>query len=119
MDVENFKFTPRIQKLNELEVSLRRVYFNFLIFHNLMQTSNTMPFSSKALSRVKLNFIDQLTKFWRLQGISLKLPMLDGKFVDLYTLQKVKLFIKIFISLKDIYALIYLFYDINQQLFHL
>ncbi|ESN91986.1 hypothetical protein HELRODRAFT_194466 [Helobdella robusta] len=39
VDVDTFRFTPRIQKLNELE----------------------------ALSRVKLNFIHLLTKFWTLQ----------------------------------------------------
>ncbi|XP_052059486.1 lysine-specific demethylase 5A-like isoform X1 [Mytilus californianus] len=60
VDVEKFTFTPRIQRLNELD----------------------------ATSRMKLNFLDQLAKFWELQGCSLKIPHVDRKLVDLYTLYK-------------------------------
>lgn len=61
VDVEKFTFTPRIQRLNELD----------------------------AKSRMKLNFLDQLAKFWELQGCSLKIPHVDRKLVDLYSLYKV------------------------------
>ncbi|KAJ8945625.1 hypothetical protein NQ314_009156 [Rhamnusium bicolor] len=47
VDVDKLRFTPRIQRLNELE----------------------------AKTRVKLNFLDQIAKFWELQGSSLKIPM--------------------------------------------
>lgn len=60
MDVDNFKFTPRIQRLNELE----------------------------AHTRIKLNFLDQIAKFWELQGSSLKIPVVERKALDLYSLHK-------------------------------
>ncbi|CAG7729972.1 unnamed protein product [Allacma fusca] len=60
VDVDNFKFTPRVQRLNELE----------------------------AKTRIKLNFLDQIAKFWELQGSSLKIPMIDKKALDLYSLHK-------------------------------
>lgn len=61
LDVDNFKFVPRIQKLNELE----------------------------ALTRVKLNFLDQIAKFWDLQGSQFKIPVVEKRAVDLYSLYKV------------------------------
>ncbi|XP_021966599.1 lysine-specific demethylase lid isoform X2 [Folsomia candida] len=60
VDVDSFKFTPRVQRLNELE----------------------------AKTRVKLNFLDQIAKFWELQGQSLKIPVIEKKALDLYTLHK-------------------------------
>ncbi|XP_069693074.1 lysine-specific demethylase 5A-like isoform X2 [Periplaneta americana] len=60
VDVDKFKFTPRIQRLNELE----------------------------AKTRIKLNFLDQIAKFWELQGSSLKIPMVEKKALDLYTLHR-------------------------------
>ncbi|KAI8504280.1 Lysine-specific demethylase 5A, partial [Branchiostoma belcheri] len=61
VDVDNFKFTPRIQRLNELE----------------------------AKTRIKLNFLDQMAKFWELQGSTLKIPTVERKLLDLYGLSKV------------------------------
>ncbi|XP_078273179.1 lysine-specific demethylase 5A isoform X2 [Rhinoraja longicauda] len=60
-EVKNFHFTPRIQRLNELE----------------------------AQTRVKLNFLDHIAKFWDLQGSTLKIPHVERKMLDLYTLSKV------------------------------
>ncbi|KAK2821365.1 hypothetical protein Q7C36_020708 [Tachysurus vachellii] len=57
-DVDQLHFTPRIQRLNELE----------------------------AQTRVKLNFLDQIAKFWELQGCSLKIPLVERKSLDLYQL---------------------------------
>uniref|UniRef100_A0A672JMB7 [histone H3]-trimethyl-L-lysine(4) demethylase n=1 Tax=Salarias fasciatus TaxID=181472 RepID=A0A672JMB7_SALFA len=54
-DVDRLKFTPRIQRLNELE----------------------------AQTRVKLNFLDQIAKFWELQGCTLKIPHVERKILDL------------------------------------
>ncbi|XP_051976316.1 lysine-specific demethylase 5A-like [Xyrauchen texanus] len=59
-DVRSFRFTPRIQRLNELE----------------------------ALTRVKLNFLDQIAKFWELQGCKLRFPHVERKVLDLYLLSK-------------------------------
>ncbi|XP_077368986.1 lysine-specific demethylase 5B-B isoform X2 [Festucalex cinctus] len=59
-DVDRLHFVPRIQRLNELE----------------------------AQTRVKLNFLDQIAKFWDLQGCSLKIPHVDRKILDLYQLNK-------------------------------
>uniref|UniRef100_A0AAR2IUH4 [histone H3]-trimethyl-L-lysine(4) demethylase n=1 Tax=Pygocentrus nattereri TaxID=42514 RepID=A0AAR2IUH4_PYGNA len=60
-DVRNFRFTPRVQRLNELE----------------------------ALTRIKLNFLDQIAKFWELQGSKLRFPHVEKKVLDLYLLSKV------------------------------
>uniref|UniRef100_A0A668AFY5 [histone H3]-trimethyl-L-lysine(4) demethylase n=1 Tax=Myripristis murdjan TaxID=586833 RepID=A0A668AFY5_9TELE len=59
-DVDRLQFTPRIQRLNELE----------------------------AQTRVKLNFLDQIAKFWELQGCTLKIPHVERKILDLYQLNK-------------------------------
>ncbi|XP_067284500.1 lysine-specific demethylase 5A isoform X2 [Pseudorasbora parva] len=59
-DVRSFRFTPRIQRLNELE----------------------------ALTRVKLNFLDQISKFWELQGCKLRFPHVERRVLDLYLLSK-------------------------------
>ncbi|KAA0721560.1 Lysine-specific demethylase 5A [Triplophysa tibetana] len=59
-DFRSFRFTPRIQRLNELE----------------------------ALTRVKLNFLDQIAKFWELQGCRLRFPQVERKVLDLYLLSK-------------------------------
>lgn len=42
----------------------------------------------KAKTRIKLNFLDQIAKFWELQGSSLKIPMVERKQLDLYTLHR-------------------------------
>lgn len=61
VDVEKLTFVPRVQRLNELE----------------------------AETRIKLNFLDQIAKFWELQGSSLKIPMVERKPLDLYTLHRI------------------------------
>lgn len=38
---------------------------------------------------MKLNFLDQIAKFWELQGSSLKIPMVERRALDLYTLHSV------------------------------
>lgn len=37
---------------------------------------------------MKLNFLDQIAKFWELQGSSLKIPMVERKALDLYSLHR-------------------------------
>lgn len=61
VDVDTFKFTPRIQRLNELE----------------------------AKTRIKLNFLDKLAKFCELQGNSLRIPNVERKLLDLYSLWRI------------------------------
>ncbi|XP_010619933.1 lysine-specific demethylase 5D isoform X2 [Fukomys damarensis] len=61
VEVDNFRFTPRIQRLNELE----------------------------AQTRVKLNYLDQIAKFWEIQGSSLKIPNVERRMLDLYSLSKI------------------------------
>ena len=60
VDVDRLRFTPRIQRLNELE----------------------------AHTRIKLNFLDQVAKFWELQGSTLKIPLVERRALDLYTLKR-------------------------------
>lgn len=46
-------------------------------------------FYIQAQTRVKLNFLDQIAKFWDLQGCALKIPHVERKILDLYKLNKV------------------------------
>ncbi|KAG5337753.1 KDM5A demethylase, partial [Acromyrmex heyeri] len=80
VDVDKFKFVPRIQRLNELE----------------------------AKTRIKLNFLDQIAKFWELQGSSLKIPLVERKALDLYSLHKIvtdegKFYLYIFYLFRTLY----------------
>lgn len=36
-----------------------------------------------------MNFLDQIAKFWELQGSSLKIPMVERKALDLYSLHRI------------------------------
>ncbi|THD25358.1 Lysine-specific demethylase 5D [Fasciola hepatica] len=61
VNMKEFSFTPRVQRLYELE----------------------------AHSRIKLNFISRLYKFFRTQGgDKIRVPSIGGRFLDLYTLHK-------------------------------
>uniref|UniRef100_A0A672LQN7 [histone H3]-trimethyl-L-lysine(4) demethylase n=1 Tax=Sinocyclocheilus grahami TaxID=75366 RepID=A0A672LQN7_SINGR len=42
----------------------------------------------EAQTRVKLNFLDQIAKFWELQGCTLKIPHVERKILDLYQLNR-------------------------------
>ena len=35
---------------------------------------------------MKLNFLDQIAKFWELQGSSLRIPLVESKALDLHAL---------------------------------
>ncbi|KAM3872069.1 lysine-specific demethylase 5C [Diretmus argenteus] len=58
--LDTFRFTPRIQRLNELE----------------------------AETRVKLNYLDRIAKFWEIQGSSLKIPNIERRILDIFSLSK-------------------------------
>lgn len=60
VDVDHFKFTPRIQKLNELDAN----------------------------TRVKLYFLDRLATYWNYSGVQIRIPAIDDKTVDMYSLYK-------------------------------
>ncbi|XP_046406090.1 lysine-specific demethylase 5A isoform X2 [Ischnura elegans] len=61
VNADKLTFSPRIQKLNELE----------------------------ATTRIKLIFFDKIVKFWYLQGTAIKLPTIESKILDLFTLHKI------------------------------
>ncbi|XP_071438879.1 lysine-specific demethylase 5A isoform X2 [Hetaerina americana] len=61
VNADKLTFSPRIQKLNELEAN----------------------------TRIKLMFFDKIVKFWYLQGIAIKLPTVEQKILDLFTLHKI------------------------------
>uniref|UniRef100_A0A668A2X2 [histone H3]-trimethyl-L-lysine(4) demethylase n=1 Tax=Myripristis murdjan TaxID=586833 RepID=A0A668A2X2_9TELE len=61
VELDSFRFTPRIQRLNELE----------------------------AETRVKLNYLDRIAKFWEIQGSSLKIPNIERRILDLFSLSKI------------------------------
>lgn len=48
------------------------------------------PFLLQAQTRVKLNYLDQIAKFWEIQGSSLKIPNVERRILDLYSLSKVR-----------------------------
>uniref|UniRef100_F1KQT2 [histone H3]-trimethyl-L-lysine(4) demethylase n=1 Tax=Ascaris suum TaxID=6253 RepID=F1KQT2_ASCSU len=58
IDSEHFEFTPRVQKLNQIE----------------------------ALVRAKLIFDTEIANFWHLKGQPLHVPSIDNKYVDLFRL---------------------------------
>uniref|UniRef100_A0A3Q3QWB4 [histone H3]-trimethyl-L-lysine(4) demethylase n=2 Tax=Monopterus albus TaxID=43700 RepID=A0A3Q3QWB4_MONAL len=60
LELDRFRFTPRIQRLNELE----------------------------AETRVKLNYLDRIARFWEIQGSSLKIPHIERHILDLFSLSK-------------------------------
>ncbi|KAJ8362364.1 hypothetical protein AAFF_G00378220 [Aldrovandia affinis] len=43
----------------------------------------------EAETRVKLNYLDRIAKFWEIQGSSLKIPNIERRIVDLFSLSKV------------------------------
>ncbi|KAG2460300.1 KDM5A demethylase, partial [Polypterus senegalus] len=58
----------------------------------LAPTSHRLPPLARAyeaLTRVKLNFLDQIAKFWELQGCILRIPHVERKILDLYLLSKI------------------------------
>ncbi|XP_028266177.1 lysine-specific demethylase 5C isoform X2 [Parambassis ranga] len=61
VELDTFRFTPRIQRLNELE----------------------------AETRVKLNYLDRIARFWEIQGSSLKIPHIERRILDLFSLSKI------------------------------
>ncbi|XP_056158165.1 lysine-specific demethylase 5C isoform X2 [Lampris incognitus] len=61
VELDSFHFTPRIQRLNELE----------------------------AETRVKLNYLDRIAKFWEIQGSSLKIPNIERRILDIFSLSKI------------------------------
>ncbi|MCP9265616.1 Lysine-specific demethylase rbr-2 [Dirofilaria immitis] len=61
IDSEKFNFTPRIQKLNQID----------------------------ALIRARLIFDAQLASYWHMQGHTLEVPTVDNKYVDFYCLYKI------------------------------
>uniref|UniRef100_A0A671W4Y9 [histone H3]-trimethyl-L-lysine(4) demethylase n=1 Tax=Sparus aurata TaxID=8175 RepID=A0A671W4Y9_SPAAU len=61
VELDSFRFTPRIQRLNELE----------------------------AETRVKLNYLDRIARFWEIQASSLKIPHIERRILDLFSLSRV------------------------------
>lgn len=53
-----------------------------------MQQWIKMQWNLQAKTRIKLNFLDQIAKFWELQGSSLKIPMVERKQLDLHSLHR-------------------------------
>lgn len=114
VEVDSFRFTPRIQRLNELEVCLSPSYdvslngwvlilnnssrshlfwltqIQFLFsLHLIILTPDPPPPSPQAETRVKLNYLDRIAKFWEIQGSSLKIPNIERRILDLFSLSKV------------------------------
>lgn len=61
VNVDEFRFTPRIQRINELEAG----------------------------TRAKIKFYERLTKLFDSQGMKLKIPTVEREILDLAKLHKV------------------------------
>ncbi|XP_006043038.1 lysine-specific demethylase 5C isoform X11 [Bubalus bubalis] len=103
VEVDNFRFTPRIQRLNELEPCAS--YLPSMVLGKVEgevdgqeQQKNWSLWKlewlqtwteGQAQTRVKLNYLDQIAKFWEIQGSSLKIPNVERRILDLYSLSKI------------------------------
>lgn len=76
---------------NAVNISLKNGYFVFVWFEVLpfFWIDSAVLLYLQAQTRVKLNFLDQIAKFWELQGCTLKIPHVERKILDLYQLNKV------------------------------
>lgn len=45
--------------------------------------------TSQAETRVKLNYLDRIARFWEIQASSLKIPHIERRILDLFGLSKV------------------------------
>lgn len=43
----------------------------------------------QAETRVKLNYLDRIARFWEIQASSLKIPHIERRILDLFSLSKV------------------------------
>lgn len=57
LNIEDFRFRPRRQRISELS----------------------------ACTRVRQNFLDRVSRFWELQGVSLKIPRVENELLCLFT----------------------------------
>lgn len=46
--------------------------------------------TSQAETRVKLNYLDRIARFWEIQASSLKIPHIERRILDLFGLSKVR-----------------------------
>lgn len=46
--------------------------------------------TSQAETRVKLNYLDRIARFWEVQASSLKIPHIERRILDLFGLSKVR-----------------------------
>lgn len=74
---------------NLISCGKQKLYL-YLAFHSILVF--------QAQTRVKLNFLDQIAKFWELQGCTLKIPHVERKILDLFQLNRVRLWRKVFLK---------------------
>lgn len=98
MELDSFRFTPRIQRLNELEVMAppptprpRRLTWMKLLPLTELNQNNLVSLCIlfQAETRVKLNYLDRIARFWEIQASSLKIPHIERRILDLFSLSKV------------------------------
>lgn len=109
MELDSFRFTPRIQRLNELEVCSVFVHCweNEVVGEmGHINPSCIFCISFKAETRVKLNYLDRIARFWEIQASSLKIPHIERRILDLFSLSRVNSFDKMnsFYSKNNIYS---------------
>lgn len=84
-----FFFSPQCKFLGFPDTKMwKQNEYQPLIFLICLFTLSLLLF--QALTRVKLNFLDQIAKFWELQGSKIRFPHVERKLLDLYQLSKVE-----------------------------
>lgn len=84
-----FFFPPQCKFLGFPDTKMwKQNEYQPLIFLICLFTLSLLLF--QALTRVKLNFLDQIAKFWELQGSKIRFPHVERKLLDLYQLSKVE-----------------------------
>lgn len=58
---------------------------------------------------MKLNYLDRIARFWEIQGSSLKIPHIERRILDLFSLSKVSINKKIFLTQNIYFIYIYIF----------
>uniref|UniRef100_A0A1I7X052 JmjN domain-containing protein n=1 Tax=Heterorhabditis bacteriophora TaxID=37862 RepID=A0A1I7X052_HETBA len=101
IDSETFEFTPRIQRLNEIEAIVRErlvgnhllTIFKFGIVMMLVFILSNCVDCNYILSYMQYIFYlkvftERLVHYWSLQGVEFKMPWVDNKYLDLFKLYK-------------------------------
>lgn len=55
---------------------------------------------------MKLNYLDRIARFWEIQGSSLKIPHIERRILDLFSLSKVSIPNSVFLKYSNLCSLL-------------